>query len=382
MKDITIRRPGIEELERIHAFFEEVLVDTFKKNNIYDRKELLQEEILDKKRGIAQDFDTEGKERFFLLAEHKGEIIGSIEYGLSNDLLNSCTEGELKDMLEIGTVYVRPDWQKRGVSALLMHSLFEVLKEKQVEEICFDSGYKIAQSIWCKRFGNPAYYLENYWGEGAHHMVWRVKIEEAIERLIPKRDEKPSKILLLCAKGFETMEFSVFIDILGWAREEYGHDISVETCGFTVTVLSTFGVPVIMDRLIEEIQTEEYDALAIPGGFERFGFYEEAYDERTLNLIRDFDRQGKIIASVCVGALSLGKSGILKNKRATTYHLQGGRQKQLAEFGATVVNEPVVVDGNIITSYCPETAPYVAFELLKKLVGEEDMLVVKRAMGY
>ena len=53
----------------------------------------------------------------------------------------------------------------------------------------------------------------------------------------------------------------------------------------------------------------------------------------------------------------------------------------MAEFGAIVVNERVVIDDNIITSFCPETAPDVAFELLRKLVGEE-MQKVKRAMGY
>ena len=47
-----------------------------------------------------------------------------------------------------------------------------------------------------------------------------------------------------------------------------------------------------------------------------------------------------------------------------------------------VVNEPIVVDANVITSYCPETAPKVAFELLKMLTSEEDMAVTKEAMGF
>ena len=179
------------------------------------------------------------------------------------------------------------------------------------------------------------------------------------------------------------MEFSVFIDVLGWARNDYGYEVEVDTCGFKKNVISTFNVPVIMDKTIEEVNVEEYDALAIPGGFEEFGFYEEAYDERLLELIREFDRQGKTIATICVAALPLGKSGILKNRKATTYHLRDAyRQKQLAEFGVEVVNERVVIDGNVITSYCPETAADVAFELLKKLVGEEKTLVVKKAMGY
>lgn len=61
------------------------------------------------------------------------------------------------------------------------------------------------------------------------------------------------------------MEFSVFIDVFGWARNDFGYDIQVETCGFTEKVISTFGVPILVDRLIREVDVEEYDALAIPG---------------------------------------------------------------------------------------------------------------------
>lgn len=191
------------------------------------------------------------------------------------------------------------------------------------------------------------------------------------------------KVLLLLAKGFETMEFSVFVDILGWARNDYGMDISVETCGFTKTVVSTFHVPIIVDKTIDEISINDYDALAIPGGFEEFGFYEEVYDEKFLEIIRQFDEQGKTIATICVAALALGKSGVLSGRKATTYHLRDGyRQKQLLEFGVDVINEPIVMDDNIITSYCPETASGVAFALLKALTSEEQMKIVKEAMGF
>lgn len=191
------------------------------------------------------------------------------------------------------------------------------------------------------------------------------------------------KILLFLAKGFETMEFSVFVDVMGWARNDYGYDISVETCGFQKQVISTFNIPIIVDKIINEINVEEYDALAIPGGFQEFGFYEEAYDERFLNLIKEFDSKGKIIATICVAALPLGKSGVLKNRKATTYHLKDRyRQKQLKEFGVNVVNEPIVVDRNIITSYCPETSPHVALKLLEMLTSTEQMEIVKTAMGF
>ena len=191
------------------------------------------------------------------------------------------------------------------------------------------------------------------------------------------------KTLLFLLKGFETMEFSVFVDVMGWARTDFGMDVPVVTCGFGKKVISSFGIPVLVEKTIEDIQVDDYDALAIPGGFEEFGFYEEAYDERFSGLIREFDRKGKIIASVCVGALPVGRSGVLKGRKATTYHLRDAyRQKQLKKFDVDVVNEPIVVDRNIITSYCPETAPGVAFTLLEMLTSTTQMEPVKKAMGY
>lgn len=191
------------------------------------------------------------------------------------------------------------------------------------------------------------------------------------------------KILLFLAKGFETMEFSVFVDVMGWARNDYGCDVDVVTCGFQKEVISTFNIPILAEKTIDEIDASDYDALAIPGGFEEYGFYEEAYDERFLTLIREFNEHGKIIAAICVAALPVGKSGVLKGRKATTYHLKDAyRQKQLKEFGVEIINEPIVVDENIITSYCPETAPGVAFKLLEKLTSTEQMEMVKKAMGF
>lgn len=191
------------------------------------------------------------------------------------------------------------------------------------------------------------------------------------------------KVLLFLAKGFETMEASVFVDVMGWARNDYQIPVTVTTCGFCKTVVSTFGVPVTVDATLDEIDPDAFDALAIPGGFEEFGFYEEAYDERLLALVRRFDGAKKPIATICVAALVLGKSGVLAGRRATTYHLRDGyRQKQLADFGVQVVNEPLVADGSLLTSYCPQTAPAVAFWLLEQLAGTEQMEQVRAAMGF
>ena len=191
------------------------------------------------------------------------------------------------------------------------------------------------------------------------------------------------KILLLCLNAFETMEFSPFIDVMGWARDDYGCDVQVVIGGYTCKIVSTFGVSVTADVLIDEVNVDDYDALAIPGGFEEYGFYLEAYQEQTLNLIREFDRMHKPIASVCVAALLLAKSGILRNRKATTYHLNGGqRRDELEKMGAVLGNEWLEVDDNIITSSCPRTAPEVVFRLLGMLTSEEKAMQVRQAMGY
>ena len=112
----------------------------------------------------------------------------------------------------------------------------------------------------------------------------------------------------------------------------------------------TWNFRVTPEAQLSEISVEDYDALAIPGGFEKAGFYEDAYHDDFLKIIRQFHESGKIIASVHVGALPLGKSGILKNKKATTYHLLDGfRRKQLEAFGANAQDQSIVIDDNIIS---------------------------------
>lgn len=191
------------------------------------------------------------------------------------------------------------------------------------------------------------------------------------------------KLLVFLAKGFETIEFSAFIDVMGWAKTDFDCKIDVVTCGLNQKVISSFNVPVLVDKVMDEVSADGYDALAIPGGFEEFGFYEEAYNEQLLELIRLFDSQKKWIATVCVGALPVGKSGVLNGWKATTYHLRGAhKQKVLQGFGATIVNSPIVVDDNIITSYCPQTSYGVALLLLEKLTSHKEMVLVKDAMGF
>ncbi len=191
------------------------------------------------------------------------------------------------------------------------------------------------------------------------------------------------QVLLLLCKGVEIYEAAAFYDVLGWSGTYGMEAVKVVTVGLQAEVQGTFGIRIIPDKRLPAVEIDEFDALAIPGGFETYGYYEEAYSEPVANLIRHFEERGKPIASICVGALPVANSGILKGRRATTYHLREGvRRKQLAGFGVNVVDEPIVKDRNVITSTSPATAMEVAFELLARITSIENSRHIQEMMGF
>lgn len=190
------------------------------------------------------------------------------------------------------------------------------------------------------------------------------------------------KVLLFLAEGFETFEASVFIDVIGWNLVEGDGTTQLFTCGIQREVKTSFNQKFITDYVIDEIDVDNFDALAIPGGFKEFDFYREAYDERFLSLIREFNSKGKFIASICVGALPIAKSGALSGRKGTTYCLSGNWIDVLSDFGVEVVNLPIVVDGNIITSWNPSTAVDVALQLLEFLTSKPNADFIRNIMGF
>ncbi|WP_319479647.1 DJ-1/PfpI family protein [uncultured Draconibacterium sp.] len=189
------------------------------------------------------------------------------------------------------------------------------------------------------------------------------------------------KVLLLLANGFEFFEASVFIDVMGWNMEEGDCSTKLYVCGATKEIKSAFDHILIADYLIDEVDVSEFDALAIPGGFEVYDFYKDAYSDKFLHMIREFRANDKIIASICAGALPLGKSGILKGKNGTTYR-SDVRREALKNFGVNVLDQPIVIDDNMITSWNPSTAAGVAFLLLEMLTTQENAEKVKQLMGF
>ncbi len=190
------------------------------------------------------------------------------------------------------------------------------------------------------------------------------------------------KVLLLLADGFEIFEASAFIDVIGWNLIEGDQSTKLFSAGFMKEIKSSFDQKFIPDLLIDEVNTEDFDALAIPGGFDEYGYYDEAYNIRFLNIIKSFNDQNKVIASICVGGLPIAKTGILDNKFATTYNQNPKRIEQLIDMGALFTDKPIVVNDNIITSSNPATAHEVAFILLEKLTDKNNADKVKSLMGF
>ncbi|MFL7792416.1 MAG: DJ-1/PfpI family protein [Anaerolineae bacterium] len=191
------------------------------------------------------------------------------------------------------------------------------------------------------------------------------------------------RVLLLLADGVELFEAAAFTDVLGWADTFGPERIELVCAGLHPRLRCTFGPDLIPDAQLDQVRAEDFDALSIPGGFETAGFYEDAYAEPFLDIIRQFDRAGKPIAAICVGALPLAKSGVLAERRATTYKLLGGkRRQQLAEMGAKVVDATLVCDGNVITSTGPSTAADVALALVEMLTSPENANEIRKLMGF
>jgi len=106
------------------------------------------------------------------------------------------------------------------------------------------------------------------------------------------------------------------------------------------------------DLPIAEADPDDYDALILPGGV---GNPDQLrMDRQAIDLIARFVRAGKPVAAICHGPWLLVEADVLRGKRATAWP---SIRTDLRNAGALVVDEPAVIDGNIITSREPGDVP-------------------------
>lgn len=173
MAGIEIRRPGHDDVETLALFFRVVVTDTFAKEGLAEMEEDIEQEIDSKNQYLHWDLKSGGEQRYFLIALNEGHVVGTIEYGPANATIRQHASWNIQEIMEVGTVFVHPDYQGRGIGSLLLNVIWLSMMERGYREFCLDSGYSAAQSIWKKKFGEPDVLLQDYWGEGLHHMIWR-----------------------------------------------------------------------------------------------------------------------------------------------------------------------------------------------------------------
>lgn len=178
MLQVEVRRPNRGDIEAMEHFFRLMITDTFAKEGLADLLEDIELEIESKRRCLNADLDTNGEQRYFLIGLLENHIVSCIEFGPSNVLIREATHGELRDVVEIGTVFVHPDCQQQGIGNLMLNVMYLTLHNKGLTEFCLDSGYSRAQKIWKKKLGEPDYILQDHWGSGADHLIWKRKLSD------------------------------------------------------------------------------------------------------------------------------------------------------------------------------------------------------------
>jgi protease I len=135
----------------------------------------------------------------------------------------------------------------------------------------------------------------------------------------------------------------------------------LEQDGATVTVASTrggiatgmLGAKVTPDCTLQQADAKSFDALAVAGGA---GAPVHLWDSEPLRtMVKALHAAGKPVGAICLAPPVLARAGILAGKRATTFPADRALV-ELKRGGATYVDEPVVLDGTIVTGSGPEAA--------------------------
>jgi protease I len=120
-----------------------------------------------------------------------------------------------------------------------------------------------------------------------------------------------------------------------------------------------------VDRTIEEVSPDEFDALLIPGGV---GNPDQLRgEENVVSFVREFDAAGKPMAVICHGPWVLVESGVVRGRRVTSWPTL---ETDIRNAGGEWVDDEVVVDGNLVTSRKPDDIPAFNREMTRIFSGE------------
>lgn len=180
----------------------------------------------------------------------------------------------------------------------------------------------------------------------------------------------PTRVLIPLAAGFEELEAVTVIDLLRRA------EIEVISAGLEPgPVTGSRGTVLVPDSTLEAELGGQFDMIVLPGGMPGARHLEA--DPRIQDLLRLQQSQDRFAAAICAAPKVLARAGLLDGRSATGYP---GTLK-VAEFPQVrVLDDPVVVDGKVVTSRGPGTAMDFALRLIELLVGAERRHQVEDAL--
>ena len=168
--------------------------------------------------------------------------------------------------------------------------------------------------------------------------------------------------IIIASKNFRDEEYFVTKEVL----EKRG--IQVKTVCDRVKAIGKFGGEAEADILINDLNTDEFDAIIFAGGS---GAIELLDNEMTYLAIRKAMIMKKIIAAICIAPTILAKAGILAGKKATVWSTDMDKSAiRIIQLNDGIYERAsIVVDENIITGenaeYAQEFAETIVNELTK-----------------
>jgi protease I len=157
------------------------------------------------------------------------------------------------------------------------------------------------------------------------------------------------KVAMLAADGVERVELEVPRDAVeGAGAQTYLLSLrtgQIQARNNDLEAAGTFDV----DGAVADASVDDYDALLLPGG--TVNPDKLRIDERAVAFVRDFVRSGKPVGVICHGPWSLVEAGVAEGRTLTSFP---SIRTDLRNAGANVVDEEVVIDGNLISSRSPD----------------------------
>lgn len=163
---------------------------------------------------------------------------------------------------------------------------------------------------------------------------------------------------MLLARGFEEIEAVTAVDVLRRAG------VQVTTAAVERReVVGSRGVTVVADARMAEVAARPFDLVYLPGGSE--GMQRLAADPRVGELLRRHAARDGRLAAICAAPFALRAHGLIPSGARITSHPDIARELAMFDY----VEDPVVVDGPLITARAPGTALELALVLVELLVG-------------